>query len=399
MNEVVIVSGCRTAIGKFMGGLKDVSAKDLSIAAANEAIKRAGIPAETIDEIVLGQVYGHMQGSMVSRQVALAVGMSIESNACAVNQNCTSGMRALEIACNNVALGKSDISLVVGVESMTNVPYMLPKARAGYRLGEGKVLDALHYDALFDSLVGGLMGVTAENVAELYQITRTECDELALLSHGRAVAATDNGKFAAEKIPVEIKSKKGSVMFDADEHMIRGASMESVGKLAPIFKKDGVTTAANASGINDGAAAVIVMSKQKAKDLGIAPLLKMVTITACGVEPEIMGIGPAEAIPKALKLAGKKFEDIEYWEINEAFAAQFLGVDRRLQQKYGLKIDMDKCNANGSGIALGHPVGMTGLRLIVSMYYEMEKRGATLGGASLCVGTGPAMASIWTRDI
>ncbi len=399
MNEVVIVSGCRTAIGKFMGGLKDVSAKELGIAAANEAIKRAGIPAEKIDEIVVGQVYGHNQGSMVSRQIAMAVGMSIESNACAVNQNCTSGMRALEIACNNVALGKTDISLVVGMESMTNVPYILPKARSGYRMGEGKILDALHTDALFDSLVGGLMGVTSENVAELYNITRTECDELAVMSHGRAVAATDNGLFAAEKIPVEIKSKKGSVLFDTDEHMIRGASMESVGKVGTIFKKDGVTTAANASGINDGAAAVIVMSKEKAKELGIKPILKMVTITACGVDPAIMGIGPAEAIPKALKLAGKKFEDVDYWEINEAFASQFIGVDRRLQQKYGMKIDMNKCNRNGSGIALGHPVGMTGLRLIVSMYYEMERMGATLGGASLCVGTGPAMASLWTRDI
>lgn len=399
MNEVVIVSGCRTAIGKFLGGFKDVSAKQLGVAVAAEAIKRAGIPANIIDEIVVGQVYGHMQGSMVSRQIAMAVGLPIESNACAVNQNCTSGMRALEIACNNVALGKTDISLVVGMESMTNVPYMLPKARSGYRLGEGKVLDALHYDALFDSLVGGLMGVTSENVAELYNITRTECDELAVISHGRAVAATDSGKFDAEKIPVEIKSKKGSIMFDTDEHMIRGASMESVGKLTPIFKKDGVTTAANASGINDGAAAAIVMTKQKAKELGITPMLKMVTITACGVEPEIMGIGPAEAIPKALRLAGKKFTDVDYWEINEAFASQFLGVDRRLKQNYDMTIDMEKCNRNGSGIALGHPVGMTGLRLIISMYYEMEKMGATLGGASLCVGTGPAMASLWTRDI
>lgn len=399
MNEVVMVGGCRTAIGKFLGGLKDVSAKELGITVAKEAIKRSGVDASTIDEIVVGQVYGHMQGSMVSRQIALAVGLPIESNACAVNQNCTSGMRALEIACNNVALGKTDISLVVGMESMTNVPYMLQKGRTGYRMGEGKVLDALHYDALFDSLVGGLMGVTSENVAELYKITRKDCDELAVESHRRAVAATDNGLFKEEKIPVEIKSKKGTVLFDTDEHMIRGASMESVGGLAPIFKKDGVTTAANASGINDGAAACLVMSKQKAKELGITPMLKMVTITACGVEPEIMGIGPAEAIPKALKLAGKKFEDVDYWEINEAFASQFIGVDRRLQQKYGMKIDMNKCNANGSGIALGHPVGMTGLRLIISMYYEMVRRGATLGGASLCVGTGPAMASLWTRDI
>lgn len=271
MNEVVIVSGCRTAIGKFQGGFKDVPAKELAIAVGKEAIKRAGIQADIIDEIVVGQVYQHNQGSMVCRQIGLACGLPIESNACGVNQNCTSGMRALDIACANIQLGRTDIALVVGVESMTNVPYLLPKARSGYRMNDGVLVDALFGDALFDSLVGGVMGVTSENVAKLYNITREQCDELALLSHSRAVAATDAGIFDREKIPFEIKTKKGTVLFDTDEHMIRGASMESLGKLKPVFTKDGVGTAGNASGINDGACAAIVMSKKKALELGLKP--------------------------------------------------------------------------------------------------------------------------------
>lgn len=399
MNEVVVVSLCRTAVGKFLGGLKDVPAKDLAVTVGKEAIKRAGIPAEMIDEIVMGQVYQHMQGSMHSRQVGLACGLPFESNACGVNQNCASGMRALEIACNNIMLGKTESALVVGVENMTRVPYMLDKARSGYRMNDGVIVDGMLHDALVDSLVPGHMGLTAENVAEMYNITREQCDELAVMSHSRAIAAIDNGSFKREIVPIEIAARKGTVVFDTDEHPIRGASIESVGKLRPAFKKGGVITAANASGINDGASAAVVMSQKKAQELGIKPLLKMINITAAGVDPIIMGIGPAEAIPKCLKQAGMKFEDIEYWEVNEAFAPQFLGCGIRLKEKYGIDLNLDKCNHNGSGIALGHPIGSTGLRIIVTMYYEMEKLGLTLGGASLCVGTGPAMASLWTRDI
>ncbi len=399
MNDVVIISGCRTAIGKFQGGLKDVTAKELAVTVGKEAIKRAGIPADIIDEIVVGQVYQHNQGSMVCRQIALECGMSIESNACGVNQNCTSGMRALDIACANVQLGRTDIALVVGVESMTNAPYMLPKARGGFRMNDSVVVDAMFRDALYDSIVGGLMGVTSENVAKMYNITREQCDQLAVMSHSRAVAATDSGVFDREKIPVEIKTKKGMVAFTTDEHMIRGASMESVGRLKPAFTKDGVGTAANASGINDGACAAIIMSKKKAEELGLKPMVKLLTIAAVGVEPEIMGIGPAESIPKALKQAGLKFEDVDYWEINEAFAAQFLGCGARLKEKYNIDLDLDKVNHNGSGIALGHPIGMTGLRIVISLAYELERLNLKVGGASLCVGTGPSMASLWTREI
>ena len=399
MQDVVIVSACRTAIGKFMGSLKDVSAVELAITAGKGAIDRAGIPADIIDEIVMGEVFPHMQGSLPARQVGTALGLPVRSGACNVNQNCASGMRALEIACNNIMLGKTQIALVVGTESMTNAPYMLPKARMGYRMNQGTIEDAMIHDGLVDSLVPGHMGITAENVAEKYGITREECDELALMSHQRATRAVQDGTFRREIVPVEIKTKKGSTFFENDEHMIPDASLESMAKLPPAFKKGGVVTAANASGINDAAAAVIVMSKSKALELNLKPLMKMINICGEGVDPKVMGLGPAVAIPKCLKQAGLKFEDVEYWEINEAFAAQFLGVGRMLKEDFGLELDMNKCNLNGSGIALGHPVGCTALRIIVSLYYELEKQGKTLGGASLCVGGGPAMASLWTRDI
>ena len=399
MREVVMVSACRTAIGKFLGSLKDVQAKDLATTVGKAAVDRAGISVDIIDELVMGEVYPHMQGSLPSRQVAMAIGLPVRSNACNVNQNCASGMRALEIACHNIMLGKTEVSLVIGVESMSNAPYMLPKGRTGYRMGQGSIEDAMLHDGLIDEMVPGHMGITAENVAEKYGITREECDQLALMSHQRATRAVKEGIFKREIVPVEIKSKKGVTLFDTDEHMIPDASLEAMAKLSPAFKKGGVVTAANASGINDAAAAVIVMSKQKAQELGVTPLMKMINIAAEGVDPKVMGLGPAVAIPKVLKLADYKFEDIEYWEINEAFAAQFLGVGRMLEEEFGMTLDMDKCNHNGSGIALGHPVGCTALRIIVSLYYEMERLGLTLGGASLCVGGGPAMASLWSRDI
>lgn len=399
MREVVIVSACRTAIGKFLGSLKDVQAKDLAITTGKAAIDRAGISVDIIDELVMGEVFPHMQGSLPSRQVAMAIGLPVRSNACNVNQNCASGMRALEIACHNIMLGNTEVALVIGVESMSNAPYMLSKGRTGYRMGQGTIEDAMLHDGLIDEMVPGHMGITAENVAEKYGITREECDQLALMSHQRATQAVREGIFKREIVPVEIKSKKGVTLYETDEHMIPDASLESMAKLSPAFKKGGVVTAANASGINDAAAAVIVMSKQKAQELGVTPLMKMINIAAEGVDPKVMGLGPAVAIPKVLKLANYKFEDVEYWEINEAFAAQFLGVGRMLQKEFGMTLDMDKCNHNGSGIALGHPVGCTALRIIVSLYYEMERLGLTVGGASLCVGGGPAMASLWSRDI
>lgn len=398
-NEVVIVSACRTAIGKFLGGLKDVPARELAMTVGKAAIERAGISPEMVDEICMGQLYTGMQGSLPARQVAMRIGLPHRSGAVSVNQNCTSGMRALEIACHNIMLGKTEIGLVVGVESMTNAPYLLPKARMGYRMNAGTIEDSMIHDGLYDELVSGHMAMTAENVAERYGITREECDELALMSHNRATKAIEEGRFKREIIPLEIKSRKGNKIFNTDEHPLREASKETISKLKAVFKKDGVVTAANASGIDDGAAAVIVMSKDKAEELGIKPLLKLINICGEGVDPKVMGLGPAVAIPKCLKQADMKFQDVEYWEINEAFAAQWLGVGRMLKEDFGMKLDLDKVNHNGSGIALGHPVGCTGLRIIVSLYYEMERLGLKVGGASLCVGGGPSMASLWTREI
>ena len=404
--DVVIVSACRTAIGKFQGMFKDVSARELAITAGKEAIKRAGIDINTIDEIVMGECYPHMQGSLPARQVSMRIGLPIESSAVTVNQNCASGMRAMEIACQNVMLGKTDIGLVVGVENMTQAPFMLPKARMGYRMGgiptEGgaELYDAMIHDALYDALTPGHMGVTADNVAKLCNVTRQECDELAVISHNRACAAIDAGKFKDEIVPVIVHNKKkGDIILDTDEHPIRNCNYETLSKMKAVFTPDGVTTAANASGINDAAAAAIIMSADKAKELGLKPMAKLLASCSAGVEPKYMGIGPAYAIPKALKLAGLDFSDVDYWEINEAFAAQWLGAGKKLKENNGWTVDLEKTNLNGSGISLGHPIGCTGLRIIVSMLHEMERQGTTIGGASLCVGGGPAMASLWSRDV
>ena len=399
LQEVVMVSACRTAIGRFMGSLKDVPARDLAINAGKAAVERSGVPIEEFDEITMGQVYQGMQGSLPARQVSMRIGLPERSGAVTINQNCSSGMRAMEVAANNIMLGQTDTALVVGVENMTNAPYMLPKARMGYRMGPGQIEDSMLHDALVDDLVGGHMAMTAENVAEKYQITRQECDELALVSHTRAREAIDGGRFEREVVPVPVKVKRQMVDYVTDEHLIRDCSMESLGALRPAFKKDGVVTAGNASGINDGASAMVLMSKQKAEALGVKPLMKMLGVCSVGVDPIYMGIGPAYAIPKCLDQAGLAFEDIDYWEINEAFAAQWLGVGRVLKNEFGKDLSLDKVNANGSGIALGHPIGSTGLRILVTMYHEMERAGHTVGGASLCVGTGPGMASLWTRDV
>lgn len=406
LNEAVVISACRSAIGKFQGQFRNVSARELAVHVGKEAIRRAGIDAAIIDEAVMGECYLSMQGSLPARQVSLRIGLSEASSAVTVNQNCASGMRAMEIACENIQLGKTDVALVIGVENMTQAPFLLPKARMGYRMGEipsegsAALYDSLIHDALYDSLVPGHMGVTADNVAKAYGITRRECDELAVLSHNRACDAIDAGRFRQEIVPYIIQERrKGDTVIDTDEHPIRDCNLESLSKLKPVFGADGVTTAANASGINDGAAAAIVMSKRKAIELGLSPRAKLLYSCSAGVAPRYMGLGPAKAIPKCLREARCRFSDIELWEINEAFAAQFLGVRNELAQEQGWDIDMDRTNVNGSGISLGHPIGCTGLRIIVSLLYEMERRDLTLGGASLCVGGGPAMASLWSREI
>ncbi|MDI6879925.1 MAG: thiolase family protein [Desulfitobacteriaceae bacterium] len=388
MEDVVIVSGARTPIGDFQGSLKDVSAVELGIIAVQGVLNKAGVKASLVEDVVAGMVYKAGAKGNPGRQVQLAVGIPVEAAATTVDQQCASAMRALEIAAQQILLGKSSVSVVVGMENMSRAPHLLLNARQGLRLGSDTVQDHLLYDALIDAFKGYHMGVTAENLAEKYGISREEQDEIAYLSHARAIAAIKQGKFKEEIIPVEVKTRKGTVVVDVDEHPRADISREGLAKLKPAFKQDGTVTAGNASGLNDGASSLLLMAASKAKELGVKPLAKVLSTASYGVPPEIMGIGPAYSIPKALKYAGLTLKDIDYFEINEAFAAQFLAVNRELN------IDLDRVNANGSGIALGHPVGCTGTRIIVTMLHEMQRRGGKYGVASLCVGGGPSMATV-----
>jgi acetyl-CoA C-acetyltransferase len=307
-------------------------------------------------------------------------------------------MRAFEIGYHNIMLGMREVSLVIGVENMSMSPYLMQQGRSGYRMGPAVIEDSMLLDALVCSVGHYHMGVTAENVAEKYAITRGEQDRLAAISHKRAVTAIREGKFREEIVSVEVCQKKQTVIIDTDEHPREDATEESLSKLPPVFREGGTVTAGNSSGINDGAAAVILMSASKAKALGIKPLAKIEATLSAGVDPAFMGLGPAVTIPKVLKHARLSFDEIDYWEINEAFAAQYLGVERVLKQEYGFILDMESVNRNGSGISLGHPVGCSGLRVIVTLIHEMHRIDARLGCASLCAGGGPAMATIVSRE-
>lgn len=404
-NEVVLVSACRTGIGKYGGTLKDVKPLELMKLTATEAINRAGIEPKMVDELVLGMAMTAGQGSSPPRICALEIGMDPRSSASTVNQNCASSMRALDIAVMKLAMGQTQIAVVSGTECQSSVPYLLPNMRWGARLNDTKCLDPLQIDGMFDSIVQAPMGFTAETVAEMYGITRQECDELALISHSRVARATDEGRFKSQIVPVEIKTRKGTQIFDTDENFLRDTNLEKLAKLPSIFKKGGVVTAGNASSLNDASSAVVLMTKKKADELGLKPLMKCINVVTEGVRPEVMGLGPAVAIPKALKEAGMKYSEVDYWEINEAFASQIIGCFRKMKEDHGIDMDFGtlerdgNINNNGSGIGLGHPVGQTGLRLVISLYYELERLGKTTGGASLCVGGGASMATLWTRDI
>ena len=388
LKEVVIVGAARTAIGDYLGSLKDVSAIDLGITAVKGALSEANLAPEQMQEVVCGTIYKAGLKGNPGRQIQLHTGMPPEGYACTIDQQCGSAMRAFQILSHQIMLGNTHAGVAVGIESMSNAAYILPKARAGYRMGNTELLDSMLHDGLIDAIENYHMGVTAENLAEKYQISRQEQDELACLSHYKAIQAIDSGKFKDEIIPVIIKSKKGDMQFDTDEHPRRDISIDKLSVLKPAFKKDGTVTAGNASGVNDGAAALILTSKERAKEYGLKPLAKVVATANYGVLPKMMGIGPAYAIPTVLEMAGLKLSDIGYFEINEAFAAQFIAVNREL------KLDMEKVNVNGSGIALGHPVGCSGARIIVSLIYEMIRRGEKYGVASLCVGGGPALAVV-----
>lgn len=388
MEEVVIVGAARTPIGDFMGSLKDVSAVELGIEAVNGSLKKAGVGADLVEDVVGGMIYTAGCKANPARQIQLGAGIPFKGAATTVDQQCGSAMRALEIAVQQLLLGRSSVSVAVGMESMSKAPYLLLNARQGLRMGPDTIQDYLLHDALQDPFTGTHMGITAETLADKYQISRAEQDEIALMSHSRALAAIESGKFKDEIIPVSVTSRKGTVLVDTDEHPRADLTIEKLAKMKPAFKKDGTVTAGNASGINDGASALVLMTANRAKQLGVVPIAKILSTASCGVEPEVMGIGPVYAIPKALGYAGLEMSDIDYFEINEAFAAQFLAVNREL------KIDLANVNANGSGIALGHPVGCSGLRIIVTMLNEMKRRQNRYGVASLCVGGGPAMATV-----
>lgn len=390
MHEVVIVSGARTPIGDFLGSLKNLNHVQLGAIAAKSAIERAGIKNGDVEEVLFGHcLQGGAKGNP-ARQVQGLANIPWDAPAATINQQCASAMRALEIASEHIMLGKINTALVGGMESPSSAPYYLLKARRGYRLFDANdgPHDSLIYDGLNCAIMGYHMGITAETLAERYKISRQEQDELAVLSHERAIKAIKAGKFSNEIVPVEIKTKKGPGSFEVDEHPREGLTLEGLSMLPAVFKKDGTVTAGNASGLNDGGAAAVIMSRKAADAQGIKPIARILSTASYGVHPEIMGIGPVYAIPKALKYAGLAMKDIGYFEINEAFAAQWLACNREL------KIDLKKVNANGSGISLGHPTGQTGIRLVISMMYEMLKRGDRFGCASLCAGGGPAMAVV-----
>jgi acetyl-CoA C-acetyltransferase len=386
--EVVIVSAVRTPIGDFLGALKTLSSIQLGIIALEAAIKRADIDPNVIEEVAAGNCFQASSPGNVARHIQLGCGIPASAAAVTVNQQCPSSMRAMEVIVQQIALGKIDVGAVVGTESMSNAPYLLLNAREGYRMGDGdRVVDAMLYNGLHCGFINDHMGMTAENVADMYGITRLEQDELALESHRRALKAIDKGYFKSEIVPITLKKRTGDIVIDTDEHP-KETTIEKLGKMRTVFKKDGTVTAGNASGVNDGAAALILMSAEKAKAMGIKPLARVIATASGGVEPRIMGMGVVPAVERALNFAGLQQSDIDYWEINEAFAAQYLGVNREL------KLAPCIVNGNGSGIGLGHPVGCTGARLIVTLIHEMQRRNVSRGCASLCAGGGPAAAAI-----
>jgi len=389
MREVVIASAARTPIGSFGGTLKNTPAVTLGKTAVEEAVKRAGIKPEQVDELVFGCVLQAGLGQNVARQVSLAAGLPIETPAMTINKVCGSGLRSVGLAAQIIKAGDADIVVAGGTESMSMAPYAMPAARWGARMFDAKMVDVMVNDGLWDAFNQYHMGVTAENVADQWGITREELDEFALKSQQKAEAAIKAGKFKDEIVPVVIPQKKGDpIVFDTDEFPKFGASLEKMAKLKPAFKKDGKVTAANASGINDSAAALVVMSAEKAAELGITPLCKIVSYASAGVDPSIMGVGPIPASKKALEKAGLTVDDIDLFEANEAFAAQSVAVGRELQ------IPEEKLNVNGGAIALGHPVGASGARILVTLLHEMEAKGAKKGLATLCIGGGMGCATI-----
>lgn len=386
--SVVIVSAVRTPIGKLGGSLKDVATVDLGAHVVKEALKKINLDPKLIDEVMLGCVLQASLGQNVARQAAIKAGLPIETPAQTINVVCGSGLQTVNSAASAILSGQAEIVVAGGMENMSAAPFALDRARFGYRMNHGKLIDTMIQDALWDAYNDYHMGITAENVAEKYDISREEQDLFAVQSQEKTAAAQQSGKFEAEIVPIEIQNRKETIRFTTDEYPRAGATVESLKKLRPAFKPDGTVTAANASGINDGAAAVIMMSAEKANELGIKPLARWVVGTSAGVDPAVMGIGPAASTKKALKLADLTIDQMDLIEANEAFAAQALAVGKLLEW------DPEKVNVNGGAISLGHPVGASGCRILATLVHEMQRRKANYGLATLCIGGGMGITTI-----
>ena len=390
--KVVLAGACRTAIGTMGGTLSTTPAPDLGTIVIKEALKRTGIKPEQVDEVYMGCVIQAGLGQNPARQAAVNAGIPVEVPATTINVLCGSGLHCVNLAAKLIASGDADIIVAGGMENMSKAPYLLYDARFGYRMGAAMMDDALLRDALHDAFGGYHMGMTAENVAEDWGLTRQQLDEFAAWSQNKCEKAQAEGRFKDEIIPVEVKKKKETIIFDTDEGPRKGVTAEGISKLRPAFKEGGIVTAANSSGINDGAAAIIVMSEEKAKELGVTPMGTWIGGELAGVEPRIMGVGPVASTRKVMKKTGYQISDFDLIEANEAFAAQSVAVG------HDLGFDMDKLNVNGGAIALGHPVGASGCRLLVTLLHEMAKRDAQKGLATLCVGGGMGCSAIVTRD-
>ena len=387
--EVVLVGACRTPIGTFGGALKDQPAVELGRIVMEEVLKRSGIAGEMLDEVIFGCVLQAAQGQNVCRQAAIHAGIPNEVPAFTLNKVCGSGLRAVSLAAQIIRAGDADIILAGGMENMSYAPYAVEKARYGYRMNNGTLVDCMIKDGLWEAFNDYHMGITAENVAAQWNISREDQDEFGFRSQERAAEAIASGRFKDEIVPVVIKGKKGDTVFDTDEHP-RRTTLEKMAGLKPAFKKDGTVTAGNASGINDGAAAVLVVSKEKADELGLRPMARVISYASGGVDPSIMGVGTIPATNKALAKAGLTVDDLDLIEANEAFASQSLAVGREL----GWADHMEKVNVNGGAIALGHPIGASGARILVTLLYEMQKRKSRYGLATLCIGGGMGTALI-----
>ena len=391
--KVVIAGACRTAIGKMGGGLSTTPAPVLGSIVIKEALERAGVPADKVDHVYMGCVIQAGLGQNVARQASIKAGLPVTTPAVTVNVVCGSGLNCVNMAAQMIIAGDADIVVAGGMENMSMAPYAAMQGRYGYRMNNATLVDTMVNDALWDVFNNYHMGITAENVAEQYGLTREQLDEFAAWSQQKCEKARAEGKFKDEIVPVEVKKKKETIIVDTDEGPRAGVTKESISKLRPAFKPDGgLVTAANASGINDGAAAIVVMSEEKAKELGVKPMATFVAGALGGVDPSIMGVGPVPATRKAMEKAGMKIDDFDLIEANEAFAAQSLAVQK------DLGFSNDVLNVNGGAIALGHPVGASGCRILVTLLYEMEKRDAKKGLATLCIGGGMGCATIVTRE-